>query len=387
MTTSANGHERPILDWLAGQREAMLALLATLVNTDSGSYDKAGVDAAGGHIRAFLGGHGIASEVAPDDKFGDAISATVGHGGNRPILLMGHRDTVFPKGEPTRRPFKIEGGRAYGPGVADMKSGLVMNCFVLAALKKFGGTSVPVMALFTGDEEIGSPFSRAVIEQHARAARAVFNSEPDRARGAAVTGRKGGVFLRFEITGKAAHSGANFEVGVSAIQELAHKTIALNKLVDVPKGITLNVGVVSGGQTVNTVAPWARGEVDLRFITPAQRADTMAKIEEVMATSFVPGTSTKLEIAGEFLPLVENADGKAMFDHYAACLKEVGYTEATALFTGGCADSGFAAATGTPTICSVGPVGGRGHTPEEYMEIDTLVPRTQALALAVLRLP
>jgi glutamate carboxypeptidase len=311
----------------------------------------------------------------------------VGHGGNRPILLMGHRDTVFPKGEPTRRPFKIEGDRAYGPGVADMKSGLVMNCFVLAALKKFGGTSVPVMALFTGDEEIGSPFSRAVIEQHSRAARAVFNSEPGRARGAAVTGRKGGVFLRFEITGKAAHSGANFEVGVSAIQELAHKTIALNKLVDVPKGITLNVGVVSGGQTVNTVAPWARGEVDLRFITPAQRADTMAKIEEVMATSFVPGTSTKLEIAGEFLPLVENADGKAMFDHYAACLKKVGYTEATALFTGGCADSGFAAATGTPTICSVGPVGGRGHTPEEYMEIDTLVPRTQALALAVLRLP
>jgi glutamate carboxypeptidase len=145
--------------------------------------------------------------------------------------------------------------------------------------------------------------------------------------------------------------------------------------------------VVSGGQTVNTVAPWAKGEVDLRFITPAQRSDAMAKVEDIMATSFVPGTSTKLEIAGEFLPLVENADGKAMFEHYAACLKEVGYTEPTALFTGGCADSGFAAATGTPTICSVGPVGGRGHTPEEYMEIDTLVPRTQALALAVLRLP
>ncbi len=387
MNAGANGSERQIVDWLGGQREAMLALLARLVNTDSGSYDKPGVDAVGGHIRDFLGEHGIASEVAPDQTFGDAITATVGHGANRPILLMGHRDTVFPKGEPTRRPFKVEGERAYGPGVADMKSGLVMNCFVLAALKKFGGTNVPVMALFTGDEEIGSPFSRAVIEQHARAARAVFNSEPGRAKGAAVTGRKGGVFLRFEITGKAAHSGANFEVGVSAIQELAHKAIALNKLVDVANGITLNVGVVSGGQTVNTVAPWAKGEADLRFITPAQRAATMAKVEEIMATSFVPGTSTRLEIAGEFLPLVENTDGKAMFEHYAACLKEVGYNEATALFTGGCADSGFAAATGTPTICSVGPVGGRGHTPEEYMEIDTLVPRTQALALAVLRLP
>ena len=137
---------------------------------------------------------------------------------------MGHRDTVFPKGEPSRRPFKIEGDRAYGPGVADMKAGLVMNCFVLAAIKKFGGAPAPVMALFTGDEEIGSPFSRPVIEQHARAARVCFNSEPGRARGAAVTGRKGCLFIRFEITGKAAHSGANFEMGISAINELAHKT-------------------------------------------------------------------------------------------------------------------------------------------------------------------
>jgi glutamate carboxypeptidase len=382
-----NGSEKQILDWLGTQRDAMLALLQALVNTDSGSYDKPGVDAVGGHIRNFLGEHGIPTEVAPDEKFGDAISATVGHGGNRPILLMGHRDTVFPKGEPTRRPFKIEGDRAYGPGVADMKAGLVMNCFVLAAIKKFGGAPAPVMALFTGDEEIGSPFSRPVIEQHARAARVCFNSEPGRGLGAAVTGRKGGVFMRFEITGKAAHSGVNFEMGISAINELAHKTLALRDLSDPANGITLNVGVVSGGQTVNTVAPWAKGEVDLRFITPAQRAATFAKVEAIMAKSYVPGTTARLEVTGEFVPLVETADGKALYEHYAAGLKALGVGETSALFTGGCADSGFASATGTPTICAVGPVGGRAHSPEEYMEIETLVPRTQALALAVLRLP
>jgi glutamate carboxypeptidase len=176
-------------------------------------------------------------------------------------------------------------------------------------------------------------------------------------------------------------------MGISAINELAHKTLALHALSDPPKGITLNVGVVSGGQTVNTVAPWARGEVDLRFITPADRAATMAKVEAIMAKSFVPGTSAKLEITGEFLPLVETADGKALFEHYAGCLKALGTAETTSLFTGGCADSGFASATGTPTICAVGPVGGRAHSPDEYMEIETLVPRAQALALAVLRLP
>jgi glutamate carboxypeptidase len=390
MAAQANGMERQILDWLASQRGAMLALLETLVNTDSGSHDKPGVDAVGGHIREFLGAHDIPTEVTPDKTFGDAITATVGQDsppfGNRPILLMGHRDTVFPKGEPTRRPFKIDGPRAYGPGVSDMKSGLVMNCFVLAVLKKFGGAPAPVTALFTGDEEIGSPFSRRVIEQFARPARAVFNSEPGRGPGIAVTGRKGGVFMRFDIAGKAAHSGANFEQGISAINELAHKTLALHALSDPGKGITLNVGVVSGGQTVNTVAPWARAEVDLRFITPEQRAATMAKVEAIMAQSFVPGTTTKLEMIGEFVPLVETADGKALFEHYAAGIRDLG-NEPGSIFTGGCADSGFASATGAPTICGVGPVGGKGHTPEEFMEVDTLVPRAQALALAILRLP
>jgi glutamate carboxypeptidase len=387
MAAGSNGSEQQILEWLGGQHGAMLALLETLVNTDSGSYDKPGVDAVGHHIRDFLKRHDIATEVTPDQKFGDAITATVGHGGNRPIMLMGHRDTVFPKGEPTRRPFKIEGDRAYGPGVADMKAGLVMNCFVLAAIKQFGGASAPVMALFTGDEEIGSPFSRPVIEAHARAARACFNSEPGRARGAAVTGRKGCMFIRFEITGKAAHSGVNFEAGISAINELAHKTLALHALSDPKNGITLNVGVVSGGQTVNTVAPWAKGEVDLRFVTLQQRAATFAKVEEILAKSTVPGTSAKFEISAEFLPLVETSDGKALYEHYAAALQSLGITKTAALFTGGSADSGFTSAAGTATICAVGPVGGRAHSPDEYLEIDTLVPRAKALALAVLRLP
>jgi glutamate carboxypeptidase len=388
-TVGKTAHERQILEWLVSQRGAMLALLETLVNTDSGSYDKAGVDAVGAHIRSFLASQGIDTEVTPDTKFGDAISATVGEeanrGSNRPILLMGHRDTVFPKGEPTRRPFKIEDGRAYGPGVADMKSGLVMNCFVLAAVKKFGGAPAPVTALFTGDEEIGSPFSRPVIERFAAPARAVFNSEPGRGAGIAVTGRKGGLFMRFEITGKAAHSGANFEAGISAISELAHKTLALHALSDAKNGITLNVGVVSGGQTVNTVAPWAKGEVDLRFITFDQRKATMEKVEAIMTRSFVPGTSTKLEITGEFLPMVETGDNKALFEHYAAGIRDLG-VEPGSVFTGGCADSGFASATGAPTICGVGPVGGKAHSPEEFLEVETIVPRAQAVALAILRL-
>jgi glutamate carboxypeptidase len=375
--------EREVLDWLAAQREPMEALLINLVNTDSGSYNKAGVDRAGDVICRFFDAHGIAYDVIPNDTFGNAICATVGAAGQRNILLMGHRDTVYPDGEASRRPYRSDGARGYGPGVADMKAGLVMNCFVAAALRKFGAPA-PVVVLVTADEEIGSPSSRALIEREAKRARLVLNAEPGRPDNAVVTGRKAGTFMRFEVDGKAAHAGANFEQGASAITEMAHKIVALSALTDLTKGVTINVGVVLGGQTINTVAPSARGEMDLRYIDPADRAATLAKVETIMARSTVPGTSATFNIYAEFLPLVQTADSKRLFDLYAGCGRALG-AAVTGIFTGGCSDAGFSAGAGAPTLCAVGPVGSRTHSPDEYVELSSLVPRAQVLALTILR--
>lgn len=387
MTTEAQ-----ITAWLATQQDAMLAELKEMVNTDGGSYDKAGVDRTGAQVKRFLEGHGIAVEVVPREKHGDCLRGIVpgAHeiaSGNQQknIVLMGHRDTVFPKGEPERRPFTIQGNIAYGPGVADMKAGIVMNMFVLAAFHKFGGAPGPLVGLFTGDEEIGSPEGRPVIENEARSARVVFNSEPGRPSGNVVTGRKGGVFSVVDIEGKAAHSGGNFEQGISAIGELAAKITAIHALTDLARGITLNVGLVSGGQSVNTVAPYARGEIDLRYVEPADRDEIMAKIEAIVARSFVPGTRATLTIRGEFLPLTQSSGSQRVFSLYQQAARESGFaTEGR--FSGGCADSGFTAALGAPTLCAVGPVGGKAHSPEEYLELDSIVPRAQALARAILRL-
>jgi glutamate carboxypeptidase len=381
----AKKDEGEILEWLGGQKGAMLALLEEIVNIDGGSYDKAGVDAVGARLRQFLEEQSIACETIANERFGDALRATVGGPSNSAIMLMGHRDTVFPKGEPARRPFRIENGKAYGPGVADMKAGLVMNAFVLAAFQKFGGAPAPLVGLFTSDEEIGSPACRPIIEAEARRARAVFNSEPGRPSGNVVTGRKGGVFMKMKIAGKAAHSGGNFSEGISAIEELARKITALHAITDLTKSTTVNVGLVSGGQTVNTVAPWATCEIDLRYVTPSDREDAMGKITRIIETAHVPGTSATLEIKGEFKPLVEGPDNRRLFDHFAACAKDVNLT-VEGEFAGGCADSGFTAGVGTPTLCAVGPVGGNAHTPEEYLVVDSLVPRAQTLALAVARL-
>ena len=215
----------------------MLTLLEDIVNIDGGSYDKAGVDAVGARASA-SSSRSTRSPARRSRTSNSAMRCARPSAGRRtrPIMLMGHRDTVFPKGEPTRRPFKIENGKAYGPGVADMKAGLVMNAFVLAAFKKFGGAPAPLVGLFTSDEEIGSPACRPIIEAEARRARAVFNSEPGRPSGNVVTGRKGGVFMKLEIIGKAAHSGGNYAEGISAIEELARKTIALHAITDLTKG-------------------------------------------------------------------------------------------------------------------------------------------------------
>jgi glutamate carboxypeptidase len=386
----ATSTETQITGWLATQQQAMTDLIREMVDIDSGSYHKPGIDAVGAVLERFFAGHGIPVERLPQAKHGDCLRATVpwdgpvgNAGGN--VVLMGHRDTVFPLGEVARRPFTIRDGVAYGPGVSDMKAGLAMNAFVLAAFHKFGGAPAPLVGLYTGDEEIGSPEGRPVIEAEARRARAVFNSEPGRVSGNIVTSRKGGVFSAFRITGKAAHSGGSFTDGISAIEELARKIQAIHALTDLERGITLNVGLVSGGQSVNTVAPWAEGQIDFRYVKPEDRDDIMARLGAIIDRSYVPGTKAELTIRGEFLPLNQTPAARKLFELYVGAAADTGFkTEGE--FTGGCADSGFTAAVGAPTICAVGPVGGKAHSPDEFLRLDSLVPRAQACARAILRL-
>ena len=266
---------------------------------------------------------------------------------------MGHRDTVFPKGEVERRPFRIENGRAYGPGVVDMKAGLVLNAFVLAAFKRFGGAPAPLAGLITSDEEIASPSSRPVIERVARQARCVFNSEPGRPSGNVVTGRKGGVFMRFEVFGKAAHSGGNFEKGISAIGELAHKIVAMHTLTDLKRGITVNVGLVKGGQSVNTTAPHAEGQIDLRYVKPAERAPALAALQAIIDAPRCPAPRPSSRSRASSCRSRRRRRPRS-------CSRLPGGRGRCRLriegeFSGGCANSGFTAGVGCPTLCGVGP--------------------------------
>jgi glutamate carboxypeptidase len=380
MTLSAT--ETALLGWLSNQYHAMVELLGRLVDTDSGSYDKDGVARAGAIIREHLQGRGIPCEEILQSDGSVSIRARV-----RPreaedaahVLLLGHRDTVFPRGTVAKRPFRVEGDRAYGPGVSDMKAGLVMNAFVLEAFARCGG-------LVTSDEEIASPASRPVIEKTARGARAVFNAEPGRPSGALVTGRKGAMFLTVEVTGKAAHSGGAHEHGISAIEELCRKVLDLHALTDYATGTTVNVGLIQGGQSVNTVAPLGSAEIDVRFKTMAAMHEAEVAIAAILERTHLAGTTTQIVRRAAFLPLEQTPASRAVFEHYVACAAELGIA-VTGEYAGGSADSGFTAAVGAPTLCGTGPLGEKAHSPDEVCYLDTMVPRAQALALAIARLP
>lgn len=364
----------------------MFALLERLVNTESGSYNKAGVDRVGQILRDVLEAGGVRTQVHPNNTYGNCLSAEVpgSAGADAPhVLLMGHMDTVFPDGTVAQRPYRAEGNIAYGPGVADMKAGLVMNAFVAMAFARFGGNRLPIRILFTADEEIASPSSRPLILEMARGAATVLNSEPGRPSGNVVTGRKGAFFIDFEIDGVAAHSGVNHEKGASAIEALARKIVALHQLTDRSTGVTANVGTVRGGVSVNTVAPFAAGQLDVRFTGEVDREALHARIREIIEGESLPCTCGRITHEGSFLPLFETDASRELLADYRMASEELGLP-VRGEFTGGSADSGLTASVGAPTLCATGPVGAHPHSPDEFCRIDTIVPRAQAAALTIL---
>lgn len=375
-----------LLDWLASQQPAMEALLAQTVNTDSGSGHEAGVRQVAALLRGRLEAAGIAVTTLPQPGWGECLLARIA--GSNPaatghLQLMGHMDTVFPQGTAAERPWRVEAGKAFGPGVADMKSGLVMNVFVAEALARFGGNASPVHLLFTCDEEVGSPDCRTVIREHVQGARAVLNAEPGRISGNVVNERKGSYRIDFEVHGVAAHAGINPAQGASAIDALARKTLALHALTGCQPGVTLNVGMVQGGMASNVVAPLASAHLDLRFTADNDVNDVLARIRAIIEEESLPRTSGRIVAQTGSLPMARTPDD--LLHTYQRCAQQVGFA-VEGETTGGAADSGITSQMGIPSLCALGPVGGYAHSDREFCDLSTFVPRAQALALTLLAL-
>jgi len=364
-------------------REEQIEFLARLVNQDSGTDDRDDVNRAGALLAAPLADLGFAVERVTPERYGDHLVARKPGTGPRRFLFVGHFDTVFPAGTAKARPFRIADGRAYGPGVYDMKGGLAALLFALRAHRDAGTAAwreTGVTVFFNTDEERLSPTSKALIQVEARRAHSVAILEPARPGGEYVMARKGAGTFRLDVEGKSSHAGLQPEMGASAIWDLAQKVAALCALTDFEAGTTVNVGVIGGGTRPNVVADRAHADIDLRVWTPADAERMIAAMREIAERVGVPGTRARFSGQIHFPPWPPGLPGT---ERLVGIMREAGRgigVEVKAIKTGASSDGNHTSAV-TPTIDGLGPRGSRAHSEEEFIEVPTLLERTKMIAL------
>jgi glutamate carboxypeptidase len=354
-------------------------LLAELVQLESPSEDKPALDVLGRLLAERLGHIGGSVEIIRNELGGDHVLARFHKQSDlKPALALGHFDTVWPIGTLKRMPFRIDDqGKAFGPGVFDMKASLAIVLTVIKQLRKnWEFLPRPIWVLFTSDEEIGSPTSRTLIETLAKECAYALVLEPALADGGLKTARKGVGRYHLAIEGKAAHAGVAPEDGRSAIVELAHQILALETLQDLAAGTTINVGLVQGGTTSNVVPARATAEIDVRVTSKAEAA----RIEAALQVLTPHREGVQLTVTGSFNrpPMERTAAIVSLFEQARAIGRRAGH-ELTEGSTGGGSDGNFTAALGVPTLDGLGARGGGAHADDEHVVVDSLTERAGLL--------
>jgi glutamate carboxypeptidase len=374
-------------DAIAAAEPEYLDQLERLVNTDCGSYTPEGVDEVGRFVAAFMADAGARVEVRPDPE--GRLGATVigawdgasGTPGGPRILLIGHMDTVFDPGTAAERPFAIDDdGIARGPGVTDMKSGLLAGLHAVRAVAAAGRLPFERLTFVANpDEEIGSPTSPPHIREIAADVDACLVLECARANGNIVSSRKGILDAQVVVHGRAAHAGVEPEKGRSAILAAADLVTRLHALNGRWDGVTVNVGVIDGGTRPNVVAERCALEIDLRAVRREDLEAAEAAVREELTRLVVPDTTAELSEMARWWPMEKLERSGRLVDHAMAIASRLGL-EIHDQATGGASDANTTSGMGVPSIDGLGPVGGLDHSPGEYLEVASVVPRTTLLA-------
>ena len=361
----------------------MINLLKQLVETESPSHDKSAVDRVGVIVADECRKLGAHVETHPQTKTGDHIVARFpGKKEGRGILILSHMDTVFPLGTLKKMPFYEKDGKIFGPGVLDMKGGIVIALSAISAILSSGGSdTLPITALFTSDEEIGSHSSRALIESLARDASVVFVMESGLVDGALKTWRKGVGGFDINVKGRASHAGGDHEKGKNAIEEMAHQVIAIQKLTDYSRQTTLNVGVINGGTVSNVVPEDAYAEVDVRVMQPGEWE--RIEIEMQNLKPVLQGTSIKINGALNRPPMPYNEENKNAFEKAYQIAKDKLGMELMAGGAGGGSDGNFVAPLGIPVLDGMGTYGEGFHSEREYIFAKSLEERKKLLTALI----
>jgi glutamate carboxypeptidase len=376
---------KSLLSRLRAQEPEMVASLRQLVELESPSHDKAALDTLGRHLAAEFRRIGGRTRIHSQKHAGDHLQVDL-PGAGKPILILGHMDTVWNLGTLASMPFRVAKGRAFGPGSFDMKAGIVQAIYAIKALQELGGR-LPraITVLLVSDEEIGSHSSRPITEALAKKSAAVLVLEPSQGpRGALKTSRKGVGAYHVKVEGREAHSGLDSDKGASAILELARQLLVIEKFTDHKRRITVNPGVVRGGTRTNVVAGQATAEVDARV---SQSKDS-AYLDKKFRSLKPFDKRCRVETTGGIgrPPMERSKMGVALFTLARRLAKELGW-EIEEASVGGGSDGNFTAALGIPTLDGLGAVGEGAHARHESVVIAEMPRRAALLARLIESIP
>jgi glutamate carboxypeptidase len=365
--------------FIAAHAATMEKQLAELVEENSFTDNREGGNRVARLLAQYFAGPDLVCDAKPSRRFADHLVFCT-HAPGPPIALVGHLDTVFPPG--VFEGFRRDGELARGPGVLDMKGGLVVVGTALAALGELGLLGeIPLRFVIVSDEEVGSPEGQKIIAEAAAGATMGLVFEAGRAADAVVTRRKGTGSITVTARGRAAHAGNAHEQGINAIWAISRFIDRAQSLTDYARGTTVSVGRIEGGQGRNTVPDSARAEIDIRFTSSAEAERLMARLAEEADGVAASVAGSRVEVSGGIsrLPLERSAASASLYAAYAACARACGLGDGEAPLSGGGSDANTLSALGIPCIDALGPRGAGFHTKEEHIELATLVPKAEAL--------
>lgn len=369
-------------EFIASRYDTFVSDLKTIVNQDSSSGNSKGIALVAHFFEQRFTKLGMACEITFEGEGKVPCLKVESIPGQTPydLMCLGHMDTVFPEGETAIRPFSEDGKRGYGPGVCDMKGGLLVVLHAMEALHHKGLLDkLSVCVAFNGDEETGSAASRPWIEAVAGQSRRVLVFEPCRPGYNVVRQRKGGGWFHVTTKGCSAHAGADPEKGINAVVELAHQVARINTLNDSEKGTSAQVTVVSGGEKVNIIPDKARASVDVRISKIEERETVEQFFKELTQKPYLPGAVIEVSGGIDRPPMETGPGADTLFEQILDCAADFGISPG-GISTGGCSDGNFTAAGGTPTVDGMGIVGANSHREDEYVEFASIVPMVGLLA-------
>jgi glutamate carboxypeptidase len=384
MMTENDSLFEKIQSLLISRESSMFALLKELVLIQSGSYNKKGVDEVARRIAHVFKNDNVVTEIIEQNSLGNhlVVRSPCRSSGSNQILFVGHTDTVFPI-DTDFNWYKEDDSNCYGPGVVDMKGGLVAGIFALKTLGDLGLLEqIPLAFIFNADEEIGSRSSIDLIQREASRSAFAFLLESGGLDNQIVTGRKGILTVELHVVGEAGHAAVAERNKASAILELAHKTIAFESLNDFERGITVNVGTVQGGIGPNTVPEYASAQVDFRYMVPQDLKYLEEKVSAISKKTTVHGTETRVDFISGRPPMQQSRASRELYHTVAQVADHLGYPVEEEFRFGG-SDANFIADLNVPVIDGLGPIGGRDHSRDEYMIKQSLLQRAILLTCSI----